>query len=116
METNLIILILTLVILTSATIILLTIGGVRKFIVWLYFKTFPYVVDSGPELTPAHLILMGWELEGNCYVEPNVKLRDKIWVQFEYHYYRIYHGPDKTFIDLKSGLTWFMLYLRILGR
>ncbi|MFT7155272.1 MAG: hypothetical protein ACI8Q1_000273 [Parvicella sp.] len=61
-------------------------------------------------LTPKHLENNGWIKEGESWVEPNIKERDKIWIDFEHHYFRIYHGKDKTFIGLESKIEWFEMY------
>jgi hypothetical protein len=68
------------------------------------------IVRSNQNLTPEFLLANGWEFDGAFFVEPNVKLRDKIWIQFEHHYFRIYHGPDRTFIGLESKQEWFENY------
>ena len=61
-------------------------------------------------LKPIHLKEMGWVKEGTSWIEPNVKYRDKIWIDFENHYFRVYHGKNKTFIALESKLEWFEMY------
>jgi len=61
-------------------------------------------------LTPLYLENNGWVKEGDSWVEPDIKDRDKIWIDFEHHYFRIYHGKDKTFIALKSKIEWFEMY------
>jgi hypothetical protein len=68
------------------------------------------IEHHGELLTPDHLSSMGWIKEGNCWVEKNIKKRDKIWIQFEDSYYRVYHGADKTFMALKSNKVWFENY------
>ena len=52
----------------------------------------------------------GWIKEGEFYVEQNIKGRDKIWVNFESHYFRIYHGENRTFIALERSKKWFEVY------
>jgi hypothetical protein len=61
-------------------------------------------------LTPEHLENNGWVKENKSWVEPNIKERDKIWIDFEHHYFRVYHGKDKTFIGLESKIEWFEMY------
>lgn len=61
-------------------------------------------------LTPEYLENKGWVKEGESWIEPYIKDRDKIWIDFEHHYFRIYHGKDKTFIGLKSKIEWFEMY------
>lgn len=74
------------------------------------------------KLTPEYLFMNGWvpfydtQTEKTFIVEPHVKDRDKIWVEFEHHYYRVWHGPAKTFIALKASLVWFQLYLLLNNR
>ena len=61
-------------------------------------------------LTPEYLENNGWVKENNSWVEPNIKERDKIWIDFENHYFRCYHGKDKTFIGLERKIEWFEIY------
>ena len=61
-------------------------------------------------LTPEYLENNGWIKEGKSWIEPNIKERDKIWIDFEHHYFRVYHGKDKTFIGLESKIEWFEMY------
>lgn len=73
------------------------------------------IVKKGTHLEPKHLYKAGWVVEvvGNrqFFVEPNVKPRDKIWVEFENHYYRVYHSETRTFISLETKLEWLRVYL-----
>ena|SRR5690606_32000696 len=73
------------------------------------------VVRSDTKLTPQHLESLGWINENGFYIEPNIKERDKIWIQFEHHYYRVYHGERKTFISLQSRKEWFDTYYWLIG-
>lgn len=92
----------------------------KNLIKWLSAKQWIYklavklisnrIAHSLNSLTPEYLQNKGWIQEGEYWVEPNIKDRDKIWVQFEYHYYRVRHGRDKTFIALESSLEWFQNY------
>ena len=61
-------------------------------------------------LTPEYLKNNGWIKENNSWIEPNIKERDKIWIDFESHYFRVYHGNNKTFIALESKIEWFEMY------
>lgn len=68
------------------------------------------IVHGDNYLTPEYLTSKGWIQEGSFYVEPDIKDRDKIWIQFENHYFRIYHGPERTFIGLETKKEWFESY------
>lgn len=68
------------------------------------------IIWSNELLTPNYLEGKGWVKEGKYYVEPMVKGRDKVWVHFEEHYYRVFHGENKTFISLQSRKEWFDNY------
>ncbi len=46
----------------------------------------------------------------SLWTQKNLKERDLIWVQLCGNYYRIFHGPQKTFISLESSKEWFELY------
>ena len=84
---------------------------------WIYRLSISILANRivhGDQLTKDYLLSKGWVQEGNFFVEPNVKLRDKIWIQFEHHYFRIYHGPDRVFIGLESTKGWFEIYWLIL--
>jgi len=39
-----------------------------------------------------------------------MKDRDLITIQFESHYYRVWHSSKLTFIALESSVEWFELY------
>lgn len=81
---------------------------------WIYRQAIKVVakriVKEQNLLTPQYLIERGWVKEGNYFIEPNIKDRDKIWVEFENHYFRVWHGANKTFIALESKVEWFELY------
>lgn len=70
--------------------------------------------DDG--LSPDYLKSLGWitefddVLKKTFYIEPNIKKRDKISVEFEQEYYRVYHGKERTFIALETSLKWFQLH------
>ncbi len=68
------------------------------------------IVHGQEYLTPQYLLSKGWIQEGDFFVEQNIKERDKIWIQFENHYFRIYHGAERTFIGLESKKEWFENY------
>lgn len=92
----------------------------KRFIQWLSLKNWAYklavklianrIVHGFNRLTPEYLQGKGWIQEGKYWVEPNIKDRDKIWINFENHYYRVWHGGDRTFIALESSLEWFENY------
>jgi hypothetical protein len=93
----------------------------KRFIQWLSLKNWAYklavklianrIVHGQNRLTRDYLMLKGWDLEdGKYWVEPNIKDRDKIWIEFENHYYRVWHGKERTFITLESSLEWFENY------
>ncbi|MCE3278053.1 MAG: hypothetical protein K0S44_244 [Bacteroidetes bacterium] len=74
------------------------------------------IVHSENRLTPEYLLSKGWITERDevrdktFYVEPNIKKRDKISIDFEKHSYRLWHGPDRTFIACESSVEWFEIY------
>ena len=68
------------------------------------------IIYSQNLLTPDYLKSKGWIKENGFWVEPNIKERDKIWIQFENHYFRVWHGRDRTFISLETKLEWFENY------
>lgn len=92
----------------------------KKIQNWIYklaIKVFAKrLVNGNSKLTPEYLTERGWITEYDevrqktFYVEPNIKDRDKISVEFENHYYRIWHSAAKTFIALESSIEWFELY------
>lgn len=61
-------------------------------------------------LTPKYLIDRGWIEKDGYFIEPNLKERDTIWIKFEHHYFRVYHGAQQTFIALESKIEWFENY------
>lgn len=74
------------------------------------------LVYSENRLTPKHLEDMGWMpyfddvRQKTFYCESDIKSRDRILVDFENHYYRVWHGKDVTFIALETTKEWFDLY------
>ena len=64
-------------------------------------------------LTPEYLKSKGWVEEDGFWIEQEIKSRDKIWIQFEHHYFRIWHGKERTFVGLESKLEWFEIYYLI---
>jgi len=92
-----------------------------KKIKQLIFKMCLSFVDAQTKcnntpLTEDDLTDMGWirlyedRTDRYYFTEPNIKERDKIWIEFENHYYRVYHGMDKTFIALRISKAWFDVY------
>lgn len=92
----------------------------RKIIKWLFRLSKKVIainiVNYGTRLTPEYLTKRGWIAEYDearhkmFYVEPNIKDRDKIFIEFENHYYRVWHSSSKTFIALETTVEWFELY------
>ena len=80
-----------------------------KVIYWLMF-------NKGTQLTSFYLLKAGWVIEDGYFVEPFVKKRDKVWVQLQGHYYRVYHGEERTFISLENSVEWLQLYLFTLDK
>jgi hypothetical protein len=77
---------------------------------WIMFR-------HATQLTSAHLLAAGWILDHNGYfVEPFIKDRDKVWVQIEGYYYRVFHSERKTFIALECSVEWLQAYLFILDK
>ena len=72
------------------------------------------IVYSEDLLTPAYLSSRGWIEEDGCWIEPNIKDRDRIYIEFEHHYFRVYHSANKTFIGLESKVEWFEVYYMLL--
>ena len=68
------------------------------------------IVHSKNRLTPEYLMERNWVEENGYYIEPNIKDRDRISISFEHHYYRVWHGGDRTFFALESSIEWFELY------
>ncbi len=68
------------------------------------------IVHGRSLLTPKYLFDRGWVEEKGFFVEPNIKDRDKIWIQIEGQYFRVWHGKDRTFIALESKVEWFENY------
>jgi hypothetical protein len=76
-----------------------------KILYWLLFK-------KGNQLQPWDLTAAGWVIdESGFYVEPNIKDRDRVSIQFENHYYRIYHSEYRTFVALEYSREWLQIYL-----
>lgn len=80
------------------------------------------IVNSTTRLTHEYLLSIGWisefdEVRGKTfYVEPNIKDRDKVSVEFENHYYRVWHGENRTFVALESSVEWLQLHLFLLDK
>lgn len=81
---------------------------------WLYKLSISIIanrlVHGQNLLTPEYLIKRGWISDGEFFVEPNIKLRDKLWIRFEDHWFTIYRGEARTFIGLESKIEWFEIY------
>jgi len=87
---------------------------------WLYKLAKKFLakrlVHSENRLTNGYLLTRGWipkidTVRGKTfYCEPNMKGRDVIYIDFEAHYYRVWHSEAKTFIALESSIEWFELY------
>ena len=92
----------------------------KVFIKWMSSQNWIYnlavklianrIVHGQNQLTPKYLLDRGWIEEDGFFVEPNIKDRDKIWIQFENHYFRIWHGKERIFIGLESKVEWFENY------
>ncbi len=92
---------------------------IKQWLFNLCLKTVIKFVNNGDrKLTGTILKERGWEAvnaHGSFYwVEPNIKDRDKIWISFENHYYKVWHGKDRTFIALESSLEWFEVYYKMI--
>lgn len=73
-------------------------------------------ISNGNPLNPTYLYERGWVKEYDkvrekeYWVEPNIKDRDKVWIEFEKTWYRVWHGRDKTFIALEHSVEWLENY------
>ncbi|GAC1661340.1 MAG: hypothetical protein NVS9B7_29330 [Flavisolibacter sp.] len=78
------------------------------------------IADSFNLLTPDYLQSIGWIKEyveskdSYMWVEQNIKDRDKIWIEFESHYYRVWYGADRIFIACESSKEWFEIYYNLM--
>lgn len=78
------------------------------------------IEDKITPLSKQYLLDKGWDTEWDevrkklFYIEPNIKDRDKISIEFEAHYYRVWHGKERTFIALESSQEWFDLYYSLI--
>ena len=80
-----------------------------RFGVWLIRKI---LQEKGTKLKPEYLISKGWVLDKDgCYVEPNVKDRDKVSVKFGNHYYAVWHSEKSIFMACESTVEWLEVYL-----
>ena len=81
---------------------------------WIYRQAIKVIakriVKDSNLLTPQYLLERGWVEKDGYYTEPNMKDRDLITIQFESHYYRVWHSSKLTFIALESSVEWFELY------
>lgn len=82
------------------------------------------LVWSNEILTPEYLFAKGWVTEYDSIrekhyiVEPNIKGRDKVSIEFEAGkiWYRVWHGKDRTFIALDSSIEWFEMYMLLMDK
>ena len=74
------------------------------------------LVHSFNKLTPEYLITKGWIIEFDevrqktFYIEADMKDRDKVFIEFEGHHYRVWHSDKKVFIAAEVSLEWFEIY------
>jgi hypothetical protein len=95
----------------------------KKFIYRLALKLIvKQVINSSNKLTVEYLIRNGWRTEYDkttektFYVEPNIKDRDKVSIDFENHYYRVFHGKERTFVALETSVEWLQLHLLLIDK
>jgi hypothetical protein len=95
-------------------------GIIHKFI---FKKALAFVqrrVIRGRQLTPELLFDKGWSIQEQdgkqFFVEPNIKEREKVWIAFENHYYRVWHGHYRTFVALESTVEWLHTYFAALDK
>jgi len=75
------------------------------------------LVEYGTPLTPEYLSNKGWiEYEQGHWIEQNIRERDRISIQFNRHYYRVWHGYSKTFVAAESTVEWFEIYYLLIHR
>ena len=89
------------------------------------FKSFLYnfskkfiaktIINSENILTPEYLLNKGWIKEGEYYIEPGIKDRDRISVSFEDHHYRVFHSRKLVFVALESKVEWFDIYYLLMN-
>lgn len=98
---------------------------IKQFNLWSYKLGLKLIaqriIHSTTPLTPEYLKEKGWVLaesltSPNCWVEPNIKERDAIRVEFQSNYYRVWQGQDRTFIALESSQEWFDAYYLLVNR
>jgi len=80
-----------------------------NFIYRFAFKVIANRIVHGDRLVPSHLASLGFVKSGDYWIE-HVKDRDKVWIQFEGSYYRVFHGENRTYIATESSLAWFENY------
>lgn len=68
------------------------------------------IVHHPTPLRPKYLTDRGYVEENGFYFDPNVKDANRIWIEFENHYYRVYHGTYRVFITLESTQEWYEIY------
>jgi hypothetical protein len=81
---------------------------------WIYNKAIKIIatrlVNSRELLTPQYLTKRGWVEKDGYYTEFGVKNRDLITIQFENHFYRVWHSDKLTFIAIENSIEWFEMY------
>lgn len=68
------------------------------------------ISNSKTKLTPQYLIDRGWVQYCDYFIEPNIKDRDRISIQFECYGYRVWHSEKMIFIASERSVEWFELY------
>lgn len=53
-------------------------------------------------------------MEKMFYFEPNVKGRDRVYIDFHSNGYSVWHSDKKTFIANESSIEWFELYFMLI--
>lgn len=96
----------------------------QKITTWLSKKNWAYgfskriiankIIRGNNKLTPKYLIDKNWIEEDGIYYEPNIKGRDMVGIQFNEHYYRVFHSDKKTFITTESSVEWFEMYMLLI--
>ncbi len=88
-----------------------------NFIYNLVIKLFANrIIRETNKLTPNDLLIKGWVNEKGYYTQSlEVKVTHKIYIEFEHHYYRLYYGPNKTFIALRDNKEWFEMFYMLVN-
>lgn len=95
----------------------------KKYIYKLVLRLIRYIlVNKSTPLSAETLKSWGWELTHiqrygkDCWKEPDIKERDQVLIEIEDHYYRVWHGPNGTFIALESSVEWLQTYLLLMDK